>query len=191
MNIRQAILPFLFFAEGSFPQGIPASPDRPWLSAGQQQIEDDAKKTRKARFNLEPDKTYSLAELVDLAEEHNPEARAAWENARVRAAALGIARSELFPTIAAIALSQTNRTASLLGSRFYRQTVQTVEGALELTYTIFDFGGRASRIEAARANLLTANFAFNDTHRKIIYHVAQSYYRLLNASGQEDAAMAS
>jgi outer membrane protein TolC len=128
---------------------------------------------------------------VDLAEEHNPETRAAWEGARAQAASLGVARSELYPTVAAVALSQINRAEVPLGSQFYRQTVQTFEGALELNYTIFDFGARAGRIAAARAELLTANFAFNDTHRRIIYQVAQTYYRLLNASGQEDAARAS
>ena len=73
----------------------------------------------------------------------------------------------------------------------YRQTVQTFGGALDLNYTIFDFGERAGRIAATRTELLAANFAFNDTHRKIIYQVAQAYYRLLNATGQEDAARAS
>jgi outer membrane protein len=104
---------------------------------------------------------------------------------------VGLARSELYPTIAAIALSQTNRQEVPLGNRFYRQTVQTFAATLELNYTIFDFGARAGRIAAARAELVAANFAFNDTHRKIIYQVAQTYYRLLNASGQEDAAQAS
>jgi outer membrane protein TolC len=105
-------------------------------------------------------------------------------------AALGIARSELYPTLAAIALSQTNRAEALLGARFYRQTEQTFEGALELDYTIFDFGARAGRIETAKALLLAANFAFNDTHRKLIYQVEQAYYTLLNAIGQEQAARA-
>jgi outer membrane protein TolC len=39
--------------------------------------------------------------------------------------------------------------------------------------------------------VLAANFVFNDVHRKLIYQVQQAYYRLLNASGQEGAAMAS
>ena len=128
---------------------------------------------------------------MDLAERHNPETRVAWERARAQAAALGVARSELFPTIAAVALAQTDRVEIPFGSQFYRQTIQTFQGALELSYTIFDFGARAGRIAAARADVLTANFAFNDTHRRIIYRVAQTYYRLLNALGQEDAARAS
>jgi outer membrane protein TolC len=62
--------------------------------------------------------------------------------------------------------------------------------ALDLNYTVFDFGARAGRINAEKAQLLAANFAFNDTHRNIIYAVEQAYYQLLNASGQEDAARA-
>ena len=61
---------------------------------------------------------------------------------------------------------------------------------MDLNYTIFDFGGRAGRINAARAELLAANFAFNDVHRRLIYQVESGYYQLLNAVGQEAAAHA-
>ena len=192
MNIRLAIPPLVLLSVGRvFAQSAPISPDRPWHSSGEQQIKNDAKHFPESGFTIEPDRTYALAELVDLAETHNPETRVAWEGARAQAAALGVARSELYPTLAAVALLQIDRTEVPLGSQFYRQTLQTFAGTLELNYTIFDFGARSGRIAAARAEVLTANFAFNDTHRKIIYQVAQTYYRLLNASGQEDAARAS
>jgi outer membrane protein len=188
---RIAIL-FLILGCGTaaLAQNAPDSPDHPWHAKQEQQIESAARHFGEARFRVEPDRTYSLPELIDLAEAHNPETRIAWEGARAQLAALGIARSELYPTLAAMALSQINRGEALLGDRFYRQTVQTFEGALELSYTIFDFGARSGRIEAARAQLLASNFAFNDTHRTLIYQVQQSYYRLLNASGQEEAARA-
>ena len=143
------------------------------------------------RFAIESDKTYSLAELIDLAEAHNPETRVAWENARAQAAALGIARSELYPTLSAVALSGVDRSEVPFGSQFYRQTVPVFQASLELNYTIFDFGARRGRIAAESARVLAANFAFNDVHRKLIYEVQQAYYRLLNASGQEAAARAS
>jgi outer membrane protein TolC len=174
-----------------FAQSAPASPDRPSHFAGEQQIEDAAKPFRETRFSIELDRTYTLAELVNVAEEHNPETRVAWESARAQMAALGVARSELYPTVAAVALSETNRSEVLLASRFYRQTVESFGGGLDLSYTIFDFGGRAGRIAAARADLFAANFAFNDTHRKIIFEVTEAYDRLLNAVGQEEAARAS
>jgi outer membrane protein TolC len=189
---RIAIAFLILFRYGTpgLAQSAPVSPDHPWHGVQEQQIENDTKRFREPRFRIEPDRNYSLAELIDLAEAHNPETRIAWENARAQLASLGIARSELYPTLAAMALSQTNRAEALLGDHFYRQTAETFEGTLDLSYTIFDFGARAGRIDAARAQLLAADFAFNETHRKIIYQVEKAYYGLLNASGQEDAARA-
>src|ERR1700726_248441 len=112
----------LLFVARVFAQSAPASPDRPWHSRGEQQIEDDAKHFSESGYRIESDRVYSLAELVDLAETHNPETRVAWERARAQAADLGVARSELYPTVAAVALSQTTRTEVPLGSQFYRQT---------------------------------------------------------------------
>jgi outer membrane protein TolC len=174
-----------------FAQSSPPSPDRPWHSPDERQIVSEGNDFRQSAFPIESDKTYSLAELIDLAEAHNPETRVAWENARAQAAALGIARSELYPTLSAVALSGVDRSEVPLGSQFYRQTVPVFEASLELNYTIFDFGARRGRIAGENARVLAANFAFNDVHRKLIYEVQQAYYRLLNASGQEAAARAS
>jgi outer membrane protein len=174
-----------------FAQSPPPSPDRPWHSPDERQIASEGNRIRQSAFRIESDKTYSLAELIDLAEAHNPETRVAWEDARAQAAALGIARSELYPTLSAVALSGVDRSEVALGSQFYRQTIPIFEASLELNYTVFDFGARRGRIAAESARVLAANFAFNDIHRKLIYEVQQAYYRLLNASGQEVAARAS
>jgi outer membrane protein TolC len=129
---------------------------------------------RDFRFGADPTQSYSLAELIDLAETHNPETRVAWERARSQAAALGIARSELYPTLAVAALSATRRAEILFFSSFFRQTTQYFQVTLALNYTVFDFGARSGRIDAARAEVLAANFAFNDTHRNVIYQVEQA-----------------
>jgi outer membrane protein TolC len=190
--IRRAILFVLLLnANQALAQRAPISPDHPWHGPGEQRIAADAKSVREPAFNLDPAKTYTLAELIDLAETHNPETHFAWERARAQAAALGIARSELYPTLAAAAISQTNRSEDYLATRFFRQTIQDFQVALELNYTVFDFGGRAGRINAAKAEVLAANFAFNDAHRAVIFQVEEAYYRLLNSIGQEDAARAS
>ena len=84
---------FLLHANGALAQSAPASSDYPWHAPAEQKVEADAKQLRDARFNLDAQKTYSLPELVDLAEQHNPETRFAWEQARASAATLGIARS--------------------------------------------------------------------------------------------------
>jgi outer membrane protein TolC len=157
----------------------------------EREVATEGKTSRRPTLPIEFDKAYSLAELIDLAEGHNPETRVAWENARAQAAAFGIARSELYPTLIAVALSSVDRAETPLGSRFYRQTSPAFQATLDLNYTIFDFGARRARIAAESARILAANFAFNDVHRKLIFRVQQAYYRLLNASGQETAARAS
>jgi outer membrane protein TolC len=95
---------------------------------------------------IDPQRAYSLAELIDLAEANNPETRVAWEGAIAQAGALGVARSELFPTLAAVALAGVDRVEAGLGSQFYRQTLPTFQISLSLNYTIFDFGARRGRI---------------------------------------------
>lgn len=172
-------------------QSLPAVPARPWHSSEERQIATEAQRNLSPPLRIAPDRIYSLTELIDLAESYNPETRAAWENARAQADALGIARSELFPAVAAVALTGVDRDEVPFGSQFFRQTVPVFELSLELNYTILDFGARRGRINAERARLLAANFDFNDVHRQLIYEVSQAYYRLLNAAGQKEAAGAS
>lgn len=175
----------------AFAQGPPVSPGRPWHIADERQIVSAGRGLRQAAVPIDPNKAYSLAELIDLAEAHNPETRVAWESARAQAAALGIARSELYPVLSAVALSGVDRQEVPLGLRFYRFTVPVNQVTLDLNYTIFDFGARRGRIAAESARLLAANFGFNDVHRKLIFQVQEAYYRLLNASAQDTAARAS
>src|SRR5712671_482049 len=172
-------------------QTVPASPEHPWHGSAEFSMKEDTGRAGDSRFAVDQSKTYSLSELIDLAEAHNPATRAAWERARSQAAALGITRSELYPTLAAAAISQTESVQAFFGDRFHGQTIQSFQLALDLNYTVFDFGARSGRIDAARARLLSANFAFNDTHRNVIDQVEKAYYRLLNSIGQEDSAQAS
>jgi outer membrane protein len=191
--ITRAAILFLFLLGVSHAsaQSAPASPNRPWHSPAERQVEDEARRLRDFRLGGDPSRSYSLAELIDLAETRNPETRVAWERARAQAAALGVARSELYPTLAAVALSTTRRAEIFFVASFFRQTTQFFQLGVALNYTVFDFGARSGRIDTARAELLAANFGFNDTHRNVIYQVEEAYYRLLNSMGQEDAARAS
>jgi outer membrane protein len=166
------------------------SPNLPWHSSQESSLRNEAKQVASEKFTVNAASTYSLAELIDLAESHNPETRVAWERARSLVDAFGIARSELYPTLAAVALSQTRRQQAFLNTSFYRQVEQSSDLAFDLNYTIFDFGGRSGRIDQARERLLAADFNFNDTHRQVIYQTETAYYLLLNAIGQEEAARA-
>src|SRR6267142_4674901 len=172
-------------------QRAPVSAHRPWNTSAELKVEAEARNLPDVRFAIDAAKTYTLTELIDLAEAHNPATRAAWERARSQAADLGIARSELYPALAAAAISQTSRSEVFSSGRFVSHVIQDFQVELDLNYTVFDFGARSGRIGAAKAGVLAANFAFNDTHRNVIYQVQQAYYRLLSSMGQEEAARSS
>jgi outer membrane protein len=169
-------------------QSAPSTPAKVWHSNVEQSFERGLPSSPTAAYSIDPNMKYTLAELIDLAEQHNPETRVAWEAAKSRAAALGIERSVLYPTMAVVALGSYTRQGPLIGQFFQRQTVGIFEPTLHLEYLIFDVGGRSGAIDVAKADLLAADFAFNDTHRNLIFQVASAYYRLLNAEGQRDAA---
>lgn len=170
-------------------QNAPPTPDRPWTSGYEQQIQIQNQSLPAPKFALDPNKAYSLPELVDLAEQHSPQTRFAWERAKAHAAALGIARSEWYPTLGAIAAGQVDRFALLIDTNFLRQTVSTSELDLQLNYTILDFG-RPARIASASAQLLSTDFGFNDAHRRVIFQVEEAYYRVLSSAAQLQAAEA-
>ncbi len=169
-------------------QSAPAAPDRVWHGKQESGLSRELSGRPEAKYAIEANRKYTLAELVDLAQRHNPETRVAWEEAKAKAAALGVARGALFPTIAAVAVGATIRQATLIGEYFHRQTLGVFEPQLHVEYLVFDFGGRGGAIDAAKANLLASDLTFNDTHRKVIFQVASAYYRVLNAKGQREAA---
>jgi len=171
-------------------QELPSSFARPWNPQHQSEFAQNAQTVRAQAYAIDANHAYTLAELIDLAESHNPETRAAWENAKARVETFGIARSALYPTISALVLARTSRQNTLYATGFYQDTVNLLQPAINLNYLIFDFGGRSGAISAAKADLFAADFFFNDIHRQIIYATSASYYRLLNAMGQQSAAEA-
>ena len=174
----------------SFGQQAPPSLARavsvPRSTDFQQQL---AQLPRTARPTLIAAHRYTLPELVDIAEMNNPETRVAWEQATASAAAAGIARSAMFPTVAAVASASLSQY-SLFVTRFYHDDLGTFPASLSFYYTVLDFGARAANLDAAKSNLVAADFAFNDTHRRVIFQVVEAYYQLLDAISQEGAAQA-
>jgi outer membrane protein len=105
-------------------QSAPVSWNHPWHSPEEQRFVHDAIAEHIRELPPNSVKMYSLAELIDIAKSNNPQTRVAWEHARAQAASLGVARSELYPTLAAAALSQTSRDEI-----FYRKSVLRTTGA--------------------------------------------------------------
>ena len=99
----------MLLAEGiASAQSAPAAPDHPWdATLAKQPFKAPARLVPAP--TLDPAKIYTLSELVNIAEQNNPATRVAWENAKARAADLGIAKATLYPTMAAAVLAATTR----------------------------------------------------------------------------------
>lgn len=143
-------------------QGAPPAPDRPWVLPNRMS-EEQRQIGRQAHTSVDPGRTYSLPDLIDVAERHNPTTRAAWENARATAARLGVARSELLPNLTAVAMANTTRDGVLLGNAFVRQTLGLYQPMLQVSYLALDFGDRSARIDEIREQLVAANLNFNQS----------------------------
>src|SRR5262252_8327021 len=144
---------------------------------------------------LAPDKRYTLAELIDLAQRTNPETRVAWERARQAAAAVGLVESEYYPVLALNASVGASRVTFAIPTNLVPQGNFRVDSAfftptLTLRWLLLDFGQRRAAHEAASAQLLAQNLGFNNTHQQIVFTVQKSFYALTSACGRMAVAQA-
>ena len=142
----------------------------------------------------------SLMQLVDLALELNPETRAVWEAARVRAAQYGSVRSVWYPTFSLGAAGGYNRliypggTTPIPGTNGVRADIMYAETLsvfpfAEVNYILLDFGRRSSLDSEARQALWIANLEFNRQIQTTVYRVQTAYYDLDAANGLYRAAL--
>ena len=125
-------------------------------------------------------KTYSLAELVDIAESSNPTTRIAWDDARRVALAAGIAESAYLPRLSATAvegLQGSSGQQSALGLSGNSSESQSGSvSAVSMEWLLFDFGERDAVNDAAKQASVISNIAFTAAHQKVIYDVAVAFY---------------
>src|SRR4029453_5209197 len=106
--------------------------------------------------SVDPQKTYELPELIDLAQRNNPETRVAWERARQAAIAIGLAEGPSYPAPAGAATGAVAHvpapipTTVVPGGVFTADT-HFVIPVLSLEWLLLDFGRRKAAVDAARA----------------------------------------
>src|SRR5712675_3653431 len=76
----------------------PARPDAPWLAPDLRAFSEPLREDHPSE--LDPQKEYELAELIDVAERANPVTKVAWARAKEAASAVGLAKSEYYPVLA-------------------------------------------------------------------------------------------
>jgi len=130
--------------------------------------------------DIDPNRTYGLAELIDIAQSNNSLTRMAWDTAREAALAAGIARSAYLPKLTASVVggyqnSHDNQSApgfDIDGHATARGTVS----AISLQWLLFDFGERTAVLNAAKQASIISNIGFTAAHQQVIYAVSLAYY---------------
>jgi outer membrane protein len=98
---------FLLFQQCQYARGqdtAPPAPDKPWSPPRLGDYEQELSHIGRTNANAvatDPEKTYDLPELIDIAERSHPQTRVAWEQARAQAEAVGLSKSAYYPYLAA------------------------------------------------------------------------------------------
>ncbi|MDR2735523.1 MAG: TolC family protein [Puniceicoccales bacterium] len=126
-----------------------------------------------------------LNTLLDIAFSNNPETRLAWQRAKIAEAQKGKAAAVFFPQVKLKAIaanskdiagqnpSDNKRLITHESTVFYPQ--------IEITYSLFKFGAHRARAEAAKSELLAANFQYNRALQTLAFSVQMAYFNLDSA----------
>jgi len=131
----------------------------------------------------------SLSMAVDLALCRNPTTRSAWAAAQLEAAALGAAESTYLPVVSATgsrSRAYGGAHADVTGA-VQSNAQDSRDAALNLSWLLYDFGGREARVTSARDSLTASAATVNSVSQQLTVAVVQSYYGVVAA----DATLAS
>lgn len=154
--------------------GVSPSPSTAWTPPSE-----GAPRTLQTRTAVPPDlekqiHRLTLAEVVDIGLRNNPSTRLSWANARAAAAAYGSERGAYFPTVDGDVTATRLKTVASQGRSAVTQSV--LNPSLNISYLLFDFGGRSGNVGAARNQLIAANFTHNATLQGVVLQIQSAYF---------------
>ncbi len=171
----------------------PVRSDTPWRAPDLRTFAEPLREEHPSE--VDPQKEYELAELIDLAESANPETKVAWARAKQAASAVGLAQSEYYPILALKASGVWEYLPVPLPispnqAGYLSVEAQEAQAVAALEWVLLDFGRRAATVGAARERLLAANLGFNARHLEIVFNVQTAFYRLSTVRGRITVAQA-
>ena len=142
---------------------------------------------------LDPVHPYTLAELIDVAEHHNPSTRTIWERAKQKARELDLAKSAYYPELEGLAVFGDERLINpfpkpLAPRGYVMVEVPKVQPEVTLQYLVFDFGKREATVASAKAEKLVAGADVIQVNQALAFRVARAYYQLVTAQESLQAA---
>jgi len=124
-----------------------------------------------------PTASLSVSKAIDVALCRNHNTRAAWAAAHQQAAALGATESAWLPDIAGTGSLERSFGPHQDDSGVITSSDQTTrDAAVNLTWTLYDFGNREGRVRSARHLLDAAAATVSSASQQTISSVVQAYY---------------
>ena len=142
---------------------------------------------------LDPAYPYTLAELIDVAEHHNPSTRTIWERAKQKAEELGLVKAAYYPELDGLAAFGDERLINpfpkpLAPRGYVMVELPVVRPEVTLRYLIFDFGKREASVHSAEEEKLAAGADVIQVNQALAFRVASAYYQLVTAQERLQAA---
>jgi outer membrane protein TolC len=157
--------------------GVSPAPDIPWTpppGAKPHPVATTPGATIPAEL-LESNARWTLADLVDIALRSSSETRAAWAAARAAAAAYGSRLGDYLPDVNLNAQVGRQQNAAQPDRPSVEQ--RTYGPAADLTWLLFNFGGRRAKVEETHQALLAADWTHNGVIQDVVLRVEQAYYQ--------------
>lgn len=134
---------------------------------------------------IDPERIYTLPELIDIAQRTKPATRAAWLRAREAALAVNVVEASYLPQLSANVLagyetvSRPEQAIPELGIGTGRLTATgyQVIPNLAVEWLLFDFGARDAAMEMAEQAAIVGNIAFHGAHQRVIFEVSEAYFQ--------------
>jgi outer membrane protein TolC len=158
----------------------------------------------------------SLTDVVDLALRNNPATRESWATALAAADQYGASRGALFPSLnGTVSLSRSSSAGGTTGSNGSSGNTGSATGtgvdsngtggravsgggsaartqlapSVSLSYLVFDFGGRAGTIEAAKQQAIAADLNHNATIQNVVLQAESALFSFIATRAQRDAQL--
>lgn len=114
--------------------------------------------------------TLSIADVVDRTLCHNPKSHEVWANARFQAAQIGVAQAPYLPNAT---------VAGAVGRNWNDNSgINSLAANINLTYLLYDFGGRDAALENARQLFQAATATQDSTVQSLFLSAIQGYYQV-------------
>jgi outer membrane protein TolC len=163
--------------EGTAQKWVAPSPDQLWVPSSEEKIRgvESDKKSDIPEELIKPGQKWQLIDIIEVALRNNPQTRSAWHAACAAYDDYKSKKGDYYPRIDA----QANlvRFEKLSNEIVTDHSFKGFQPSMELTWLLFNFGGRRASIEEKRQALFAANFGQNNVVQNVIYKVIETFFQ--------------